>query len=436
MSTMNSTTPVQPVPPVPPASLPSAPSAASPGGPTILPILISQGVLTSAAASGLPANADNATVELYLRLNNLASEEQLLQAYASAYHMPYVKLSSHQIDPEVLHIIPEMTARRYDIIAYEKKGDILFVALSTPRRFRGSQRQGVLHRLQEELKLRIAPALAPLEDIRATMALYQGSVIAPPVKPAMPAVTPPSPAATASTVTSPPQPSTPPAAQAQDCPFVSLVGVTIPPAILRRFPYEVAAHYQFVAFAEPQPNHYSIAALDPTGKATTQVLDYLQKQNKITIDLCRTDEASLKSALAQYQAIGGAPAAATSANALPGEIDRQRQALAQPAIQPTKTAPATTKPAPPAPAGKPGGLGPIAVVTADQVSYTADSLTGQAAASAQGAAPAGTGNRTVNENALDLFLGGEIQSVQDLVQLIRSGIVPNLPDHNNVRVLT
>jgi type II secretory ATPase GspE/PulE/Tfp pilus assembly ATPase PilB-like protein len=248
---------------------------------TILPILISQGVLTSGQVSGLPSGADNASIELYLQLNHLASEEQLLKAYAQLYGIPFLHLKNRKITPEIITVIPELTARRYDIVAYDKEGDVLMVALSSPRRFQGggskSPGMGLLQQLQHDTKLRIAPALAPLDEIRSMFVNYEGT----------------HPSATVAT----PGPAAPAAAPTGG---FSLVGTLINPTVLRRIPLEAAQHYQFVAYEEPEPNHLLVATLDPTSKATLQIVDYLQKNNGIKITLQKADQASLTAALKQY----------------------------------------------------------------------------------------------------------------------------------------
>lgn len=404
--------------------------------------------------------ADNATIELYLRLNHLATEEQLLQAYASIYQIPFVRLKNRKIKPEVLRLIPEITARRYDIVAYDRQGDVVLVAISSPRRFKSEHKVGLLNRLQAELHVKIAPSLAPLEDIRACFVGYETVGSAHAVGTAdQAAEATASPAAAASEAQTSQVSSTP---QTPGVPIVSLVGRPLPVPVLQRFPEPVVRHYGLVAFDEPKPNHFYVAALDPTGKATQQVIDYLRRQNHVTIEVFQTDQASIAHALSLYQpqsAVHSAGATVTATNAeivddsakLPSELPvtdqteelRGKTVVIQADNLTTTTPQVTIVEAPvikketgelkaPAPLVTPKAPQIVPEVTADQL------ITSGADQSAKPATPAheapessATGGvaapaKPVNESALDAFVGIALHSVQDLVQLVRSGNVPKM----------
>lgn len=248
-------------------SNPSSPTSLESAPTSILSILISQGVLTSGQVSALPAGADNANIEYYLQSNKLVTDEQILKAYAQLFGVPFVKLSPEKIAPEIINLIPEITARRYDIVAYDLVDDILMVALSSPRRIQGgvgsqNHRLGLLQKLQHDTGHKIAPALATLADIRSAFVVYEQ------VK------------ATLS--------------------VVSLVDKKLDQAVLSRIPLNAAQHYRFVAYEQTAPDQLMIAALEPNSKVTKQVIDYLEKHNRVKLTLAQTDQASLDYAFRQY----------------------------------------------------------------------------------------------------------------------------------------
>ncbi len=140
---------------------------------SLLSILLSKGFLTKEQTTSFPPNLDQISLDNYLLGQHLVNADDLLQAYAALYKIPFVRLKTSQIKSDVLLIIPEMTARRYDIVAYDREGDIVNVALASPNRLREGQKNGILHQLQDQLGLKIAPAFAPLADIRASHQLYQ-----------------------------------------------------------------------------------------------------------------------------------------------------------------------------------------------------------------------------------------------------------------------
>lgn len=412
---MNSQTP-QPLRPTPTPP----PVAAQPA--TILPILVSQGVLTSTQAAALPMGADNATIELYLKLNNLVNEQQLLQAYATLYQIPFIRLKNRKVKPEILGLIPELMARRYDVVAYDKHNDIVLVAMATPGRLRSEQREGLLHQLQRRLQIKISPAFAPLEDIRALFVGYeQLTAKAAPAPSAPQASTPPAAPATSTADQSAP-------VAAPEYPLISLLSRTIPVKLLQRFPREVCQHYHFVAFEETAPQQYSVAALEPASKVTHQIIDFIQQQNDVKITLYRTDEQSLQAALAQYDKI----APARPQESLPAERERQeREAHSAPAPLTTQI---TANPSLIQQAKQAVSAGVQAVQQAKEadkapstLEVTADQLITSPVLEAPtdneaGSAPA----KPVNENSLDAFLGSDVKSIQDLVQLVRSGNVPKM----------
>ena len=60
------------------------------------------------------------------------TEEAIAQALTAQYGFPYLPLGGYEIEPEVAKIIPEHVAKQYDLIAVERVGDILTVAMSNP----------------------------------------------------------------------------------------------------------------------------------------------------------------------------------------------------------------------------------------------------------------------------------------------------------------
>lgn len=61
-----------------------------------------------------------------------ATEEQIAQAITVQYGFPYLPLTSYEIDKKVIGIIPENVARQYCLIAIDKIGNTLTIAMSNP----------------------------------------------------------------------------------------------------------------------------------------------------------------------------------------------------------------------------------------------------------------------------------------------------------------
>ncbi len=60
------------------------------------------------------------------------TEEAIAKTLTVQYGFPYLPLSGYEIDPEVAKLIPFHVARQYDLIAVDRIGAILTVAMSNP----------------------------------------------------------------------------------------------------------------------------------------------------------------------------------------------------------------------------------------------------------------------------------------------------------------
>jgi type IV pilus assembly protein PilB len=60
------------------------------------------------------------------------TEEAIAQALTAQYGFPYLPLGGYEIDPEVAKVIPEHVAKQYGLIAVDRVGSILTVAMSNP----------------------------------------------------------------------------------------------------------------------------------------------------------------------------------------------------------------------------------------------------------------------------------------------------------------
>lgn len=60
------------------------------------------------------------------------TEDAIAQALTAQYGFPYLPLAGYEIDAGVAKIIPEHVAKQYDLIAVDRVGSILTVAMSNP----------------------------------------------------------------------------------------------------------------------------------------------------------------------------------------------------------------------------------------------------------------------------------------------------------------
>ena len=60
------------------------------------------------------------------------TEEAIAQSLTAQYGFPYLPLGGYEIDSEVAKIIPEHVAKQYGLIAVDRVGSVLTVAMSNP----------------------------------------------------------------------------------------------------------------------------------------------------------------------------------------------------------------------------------------------------------------------------------------------------------------
>ncbi|MCX6765491.1 MAG: ATPase, T2SS/T4P/T4SS family [Candidatus Moranbacteria bacterium] len=100
----------------------------------------------------------------------LISEVDLRKLYAYILGIPFVDLTKEVISSDILQIIPEPIARKYNIIAFEKSGRDLKVAMINPEDLQ------TIDFIKKKTGLKIVPCLTSEESIRAILRQYEKSL--------------------------------------------------------------------------------------------------------------------------------------------------------------------------------------------------------------------------------------------------------------------
>lgn len=100
----------------------------------------------------------------------LINEGDLSKLYAYILGIPYVDLSKEIINPEILKIIPEAIAKKYNIVAFERTGTDLKVAMINPEDLQ------IIDFVKKTIDLRVIPCLTSKESIDAIMKQYEKSL--------------------------------------------------------------------------------------------------------------------------------------------------------------------------------------------------------------------------------------------------------------------
>lgn len=116
------------------------------------------------------AQAQNKKIEDILISENYIKENQLVQLKAYILGIPFVNLEKTDVPPDVLNIIPEPIANKYNIVAYKKKGNDLEVAMLDPEDLQ------TLEFVKKKTNLKILPRLTDSESIKHILKEYQKSL--------------------------------------------------------------------------------------------------------------------------------------------------------------------------------------------------------------------------------------------------------------------
>lgn len=100
----------------------------------------------------------------------LLSETDIQKMYAYILGIPFVDLHKNTIPPDVLQLIPEPIARKYRIIAFEKTGTNLKVAMLNPDDLQ------TIDFIKKKTGVKIVPCLTTQENIQEILKQYEKSL--------------------------------------------------------------------------------------------------------------------------------------------------------------------------------------------------------------------------------------------------------------------
>lgn len=100
----------------------------------------------------------------------LISEIELRKLYSYILGIPYVNLEKETITSDILQIIPEPIAKKYGIVAFEKDGNNLKVAMKNPEDIQ------TIDFIRKKTGLKIIPCLTSDESIKAILKQYEKSL--------------------------------------------------------------------------------------------------------------------------------------------------------------------------------------------------------------------------------------------------------------------
>lgn len=105
-----------------------------------------------------------------LVLLGYATEEQIAQALTTQFGFPYLPLANYEIETQIVKLIPENVAKQYNLIAIDKIGNSLTVAMSDPLNVHGVEDVELI------TNCKVQVFVSTQTDIKESINRYYGSV--------------------------------------------------------------------------------------------------------------------------------------------------------------------------------------------------------------------------------------------------------------------
>ncbi len=100
----------------------------------------------------------------------LVKEAELQRMYAYILGIPFVDLSKEAVPIEILQVVPELIAKKYNIVSFQKSGSDLKVAMLNPEDLQ------TIDFIKKKTGLRIIPCLTTRESIQSALRQYERSL--------------------------------------------------------------------------------------------------------------------------------------------------------------------------------------------------------------------------------------------------------------------
>lgn len=348
----------QPTPPVAPQKT-NAPTKGH--GERIIDELLRLGKIESSDAAGLrdPSKTIEDLVNELLKKKTITDAE-LAPLLARVYELPFINLTPAMVDPSALRMLPEQTARGLYALPYQKTETALLFAISKPY-LMTQVSSGPLHALTGQAGRELHLYVTTNAAIEQALGLYKNI------------------------------------GNSQN---INLQQVSIPQALLHKFPKDISQKYQMIVFGAEGASKLKVAAVRPFDPQTKQIVDFIEKRNGISIDLYATTPQSFSSVLGAYDDPQGyiRSDGRTQASSKIVDIDSLQS-------------------------GKSPDYGGQ---TAENIPVvgTKEVIAVQSGMLSQGAMQKDGDN--LEERNLDLFLGHEISDTQELISIVKSGFVPKM----------
>lgn len=243
-------------------------------------LILSQSILDVFVLQNLidPQDADklkkhfktNREIENFLIKNRLVTRDTINKAYSILLKLPYIELKNVQISDEVLKIVPEKLARRFNIIPFSLSGGkTIKIAMARPADLMSGYIQS-LSDLFFKKGLFVELFITGDQDFAFSIKQYNKKN------------------------------SKDVLLQKGSLPVVFLRNQSISKDYIQKIPKEFIEKYRVVVFGQNMDDTYLIACQNPDSALTQKIIAYLEKENQIKLEAFATSKEDVDYVIENY----------------------------------------------------------------------------------------------------------------------------------------
>jgi len=247
---------------------------------SIVDVFVIQGLILPADGEKIKTKyQNNLAIERFLLSNKLISREAINKAYSIILKLPFISLNNVAIPGEVKNIIPERLAKKFQIVVFAKKNQIVSLAIASPGELFLPQSQA-LEGLFSDKNLTIELFVATPGDLASIYSrdkksgdkvmLEKGSL-----------------------------------------PVIFLRNRNIDKKILQLLPIDFILKNRLAIFDQIGPKRFRIAEEDPYNSKSKQIVEYLKTNNGLELEEFSTAKDDIDYLISLYQK-STSPSTATS----------------------------------------------------------------------------------------------------------------------------
>jgi len=236
---------------------------------TILDVFVIQGLISAQDAESLKNKyRNNRELENIIINNRIASRETINKAYSIILKIPYVSLANTKIDADVINIIPREVAKRYGVISFGLKLNVLQLAVSRPLELNTAFRSG-MEQLMAKKPYKIEIYFTGQNDFNEAIKQYNNRGSRDKIN-------------------------------ASAYPVVFLRNQNIPQYLIKKLPLSFIEKHRAVIFDQRDEKTYIMAAERPDDSEVRRAVEYIQKQNGVEIQLMATSREDVDFVVSHY----------------------------------------------------------------------------------------------------------------------------------------